>query len=1301
MDKFNNVYYVIFTMVVICSFNCNGLKCVKHFQNLVSIIDDRRFSIVLLQETFWNDSYIDSIKHLYEGNIICSNGLNDRQGVAILVNNYCKDKTNFVYSDENGRFLHVTFEESGKLYNIISLYAPNDTCERTKFFEFVGKYTENLENIVIGGDFNTSLSSFDRGSKTKHVINEPCKRLLQLIDDNDVYDVWRTRNAHSKVFSWKRISNNELQQSRIDYFLVSKQLSTNIQNVFYNVTSLSDHAFVIMNINCNNIERGPGLWILNNTLLHNEQYIRRVREMIETEKENELYDRDILVWWDNLKYKIKKYSQILSSTIAKENKRDYYKIEKQINNLCEKASNGIDIDISKLESLKLELSNYELGKCRGAVLRSKAIWAVESDKNTKYFLNLEKYKQENNSVKELLNENNESVTDTEGILDLQHDFYRKLYSCVETENDKMEELLDSVDVIIDDNDCELCNSDISHEEIINAINQMSKNKSPGSDGLTVEFYCQFYNDLRNVLMKLFNSIENEGTLSRSMKCGVISLIYKKKGDRRSLKNYRPISLLQVDYKILARIMANRFKTVLPNIISVDQTCCIMGRDISNNVANVRDIIELIERDNLEGYIIKIDQEKAFDRVSHAYLLRVLQKYGFGEKFVKWIEIFYNGINSAVKCNGFLTKYFSIKNGIRQGCPISALLYVLTAEPLHCKIVKNNMIQGIAIPNCEKEGLIFQHADDTTLSVRNKQSISEVFKEFDLYGKATGARINKAKSEILCVGKGELSTIEKKGFGLQICENNLQLLGVYIGKDQNICNELNWKIKINKVKSILNMWLQRHLTIQGRVIVVNTLMMSRFWYTLFVSSMPEWAYVELKKLCVDFVWNKKSHLVKYSTLIDLKCKGGMQLADLKCKIYAFRLKFLCRLIDDEYNVLWKYTFKYFISKIYNMNLGLDILFINVPNCELKCIPIIYKEMLEAWYILRQKSEFSLSVENIYDQPLFKNPEIVLKGKTILWYDFIHAGIISIKDISYEVTTGFLPDRAIVEMIQSVCDNTNVKHVIERYHSLISVIPEDWKHTIQTEVHNRNTKRTIDIYISNNNIIATEMKLCSVKKLYQYLIEDIVEEPTGPTIWKLLFDIDDSEFDNIWLNVNMFWKPAKMIELDYKIVHNCIFTKCKLKKIGLVDNKYCDVCGIENEDILHIFINCEELEEFHDYISMCLEKLFQNCDSNRISLIKSEIILLLGLSGKMKGVNEAFVNFFLSTARYCIFKRRNVCTNGKSNINLVQLFRYTLKHYVIYFYEYMCQRNKMNALFQKKFLLNNPLVQETENVICFEL
>jgi len=137
-----------------------------------------------------------------------------------------------------------------------------------------------------------------------------------------------------------------------------------------------------------------------------------------------------------------------------------------------------------------------------------------------------------------------------------------------------------------------------------------------------------------------------------MKLGQISLIYKKRGDKRDLKNWRPITLLNVDYKILARIIANRLKVVLPNLVSENQTCCIIGWDIADTVMSVRDVIEIAERHNLEGYIIKIDQEKAFDRVSHEYLLALLRKYGFGQKFVKWISIFYTDIFSYVKCNGF-------------------------------------------------------------------------------------------------------------------------------------------------------------------------------------------------------------------------------------------------------------------------------------------------------------------------------------------------------------------------------------------------------------------------------------------------------------------------------------------------------------------------------------------------------------------------------------------------------------------------------------------------------------------------
>ncbi|CAC5360930.1 unnamed protein product [Mytilus coruscus] len=137
-------------------------------------------------------------------------------------------------------------------------------------------------------------------------------------------------------------------------------------------------------------------------------------------------------------------------------------------------ADGTGIDVTKLENLKLELNNYELEKCKGAVLRSKAIWASESDKNTKFFLNLEKYKQENNAVKELINDKGDVISDTDGILDIEYSFYKNLYSCVKVDNVKMDEFISSVDVKINQNEKEMCDAEILYDEITEALMAMSK-----------------------------------------------------------------------------------------------------------------------------------------------------------------------------------------------------------------------------------------------------------------------------------------------------------------------------------------------------------------------------------------------------------------------------------------------------------------------------------------------------------------------------------------------------------------------------------------------------------------------------------------------------------------------------------------------------------------------------------------------------------------------------------------------------------------------------------------------------------
>ncbi|VDI83662.1 Hypothetical predicted protein [Mytilus galloprovincialis] len=209
---------------------------------------------------------------------------------------------------------------------------------------------------------------------------------------------------------------------------------------------------------------------------------------------------------------------------------------------------------------------------------------------------------------------------------------------------------------------------------------------------------------------------------------------------------------------------------------------------------------------------------------------------------------------------------------------------------------------------EKVCKMFQHADDTTVTVSDKKSIDEVFNVFELYGKCSGAKINRQKSEIMPIGKGCMTENEQNCHGLKICENEILLLGVYIGKNEHVCNELNWRGKLNKIKMLLNMWIQRKLTIHGRVNVITSLLMSRLWYNLFVTSMPEWAIEEMKRLCVNFVWNGGAHLVQYNTIICDKNKGGLQLPDIKSKICAFRLKFLARFLNEDYKVIWKDIFR---------------------------------------------------------------------------------------------------------------------------------------------------------------------------------------------------------------------------------------------------------------------------------------------------------------------------------------------------------------------------------------------------------
>ena len=178
-----------------------------------------------------------------------------------------------------------------------------------------------------------------------------------------------------------------------------------------------------------------------------------------------------------------------------------------------------------------------------------------------------------------------------------------------------------------------------------------------------------------------------------------------------MENWRPISLLNIDYKIATKTIADRISKLLPKLIHEDQTGYVKDRYIGQNIRLVKDIMKVTSLDNIPGMAIFIDFKKAFDSVDWNFLAKVLEAFNFGPQIRKWIKTFYTDISSCVINNGYASEFFNLQRGVRQGCPLSVIPFVLCAEILAQAIRNNNNIKRIQF--YDKEYKISQYADDTT------------------------------------------------------------------------------------------------------------------------------------------------------------------------------------------------------------------------------------------------------------------------------------------------------------------------------------------------------------------------------------------------------------------------------------------------------------------------------------------------------------------------------------------------------------------------------------------------------------
>lgn len=337
------------------------------------------------------------------------------------------------------------------------------------------------------------------------------------------------------------------------------------------------------------------MWILNAGYLREEEYEQQIRELLDRENEkrqehiaNNRVDDNIGERWEKMKDKIKSISIRYGKKRKRKMMREEEMLRERLREELSRAEDDERYSMEKYIRVKMELERYEREKCRGAILRSKAKYALEGERCTGFFLGLEKSKQSRTYIHEIKNKEGEVTADFVEILERVQEFYGELYKRGRVEEESIEEVLSSVEGSLSMEDKKWCDMDINVKEVSEAIEGLCSGRSPGSDG--IELYKAYKTEIAPILVEVFKGIERTGVVQDRMVEGVIAIVYKKKGSKLDLGNYRPISLLNVDYKILTKVLANRVKRVAGEVVQPTQSYSIPGRDIADTVGTVRDVI---------------------------------------------------------------------------------------------------------------------------------------------------------------------------------------------------------------------------------------------------------------------------------------------------------------------------------------------------------------------------------------------------------------------------------------------------------------------------------------------------------------------------------------------------------------------------------------------------------------------------------------------------------------------------------------------------------------------------------------
>ncbi|WJX67429.1 hypothetical protein P8452_51895 [Trifolium repens] len=461
------------------------------------------------------------------------------------------------------------------------------------------------------------------------------------------------------------------------------------------------------------------------------------------------------------------------------------------------------------------------------------------------------------------------------------------------------------------------------EEITEVVMSCDGTKSPGPDGFNFAFVKEFWDLLKFDVQIMFDQFYGNECLPKSL-CSYFLTLIPKVSSPQTLGDFRPISLIGCLYKLVAKVLAARLAKVIGELIPHTQSAFIKGRQLVDGVVVVNEVIDYAKKSGKECVIFKVDFEKVYDSVDLGFLEYMLRRFGFGDKWCAWMKVCVCAGNMSVLVNGCATEEISIKRGLKQGDPLSPLLFLIVAEGLGSLMrmaVDRGRFQPFKVGRGGVPVSILQYADDTLCigeaSVTNLWVIKAVLRGFEL---TSGLKVNFWKSCLFGVNvSNEFLTMTSEFLNCRLGVLPFKYLGLPVGANPRLCS--TWKPMLDTIKGRLGAWGNKYVSLGGRIVLINAVLNSLPIFFLSYFKMPVKVWQEVVKIQRKFFWGgigsrRKICRVKWSEICKPKKEGGLGIKDLRLMNISLLAKWRWKLLkrDDE---LWK---KVVVAKYGNNVIG---------------------------------------------------------------------------------------------------------------------------------------------------------------------------------------------------------------------------------------------------------------------------------------------------------------------------------------------------------------------------------------------